>query len=565
MSQDFVSQEFFEFLTVRETLDISAALTLPESWTTTEKRDRVETLLTELDLLGAADTIIGSSLGGTVGGISGGERRRLCVAMELMNDPQLLLLDEPTSGLDAASALMLVSLLKKLAKRGKTIVCVIHQPRASIMSMFSSIMLLGAGRVIYYGPSCNFRTETDPLRDFFREAGHACPAFENPADHILDVINTVQSDAVKPEQPELKDVEQRNSAVHDLSELYRNTPLFKKMMALSSRGEGVPLPTTAGGSISRRYATSWCTQFRVIFGRTFKLKLRDPMCFGTVVAGITVMALLHGSIYFDMVYGDWRNRISGIAMYISMTCFMCFDVLMLWPSERAIYLRDQRAGCYCPSAFYVARSLAEVPAHMITGTLGGIIVYLMYGLTLDWATAFWFCILTGLVIVTSGSVMIGVGGLSRGYDMSNQIAMPLLTIVELFSGWFLTKEMAPSMWHWVYDVNFLYHTMNYLSLEELRGMGVCASIATLSNPNFEGAFTVNSNGTAAAGTNGTVEVFGTMDCDDALAFAGFVPELSLAKVLWWHLLTNVFFRGIGFVGLKCCWTGRSCRQNCACL
>ena len=96
-----------------------------------------------------------------------------------------------------------------------------------------------------------------------------------------------------------------------------------------------------------------------------------------------------------MTPGDWRNRISGIAMYISMTCFMCFDVLMLWPSERDIFWRDQRAGCYCTSAFYAARSLAEVPTHMLTGTLGGIIVYLLYGLTLSFAKAFWFCTLCG--------------------------------------------------------------------------------------------------------------------------------------------------------------------------
>ena len=302
VSQDF---EFFEFLTVRETLEISATLTLPESWTVQRKHARVDTLLAELDLLGAADTIIGSSFGGTVGGISGGERRRLCVAMELMNDPHLLLLDEPTSGLDSASALMMVSLLKKLAKRGKTIVCVIHQPRASIMPMFNQLLLLGAGRMIYYGPSCNFRKETDPLREFFKEADHACPAFENPADHILDVINTVQgADEEQVEEEEEQgsaegtvkhgdSLKQRSSAVLALSELYTNTALYTRMMELRSRGEGVPIPAIEG-DVDRKYPTSWCTQFRVIFKRTIKLKFRDPMCFGTVVAGIIVMAALHG-------------------------------------------------------------------------------------------------------------------------------------------------------------------------------------------------------------------------------------------------------------------------------
>ena len=178
VTQDF---QFFEFLTVRETLTIAAKLTLPQKMATSEKLARVDKLLSELDLTKAAETMIGSPTRPDMGGISGGERRRLCMAMELMNNPQLLFLDEPTSGLDAASALMVVELLKRQAKQGKTIVCVIHQPRASILPLFDQVLLMGAGKVVYQGPSCNFETETDTLRKFFADANHPCPAFENPA------------------------------------------------------------------------------------------------------------------------------------------------------------------------------------------------------------------------------------------------------------------------------------------------------------------------------------------------------------------------------------------------
>ena len=66
-------------------------------------------------------------------------------------------------------------------RAGLTIICVIHQPRASILPLFDQVLLLGAGKVVYQGPSCNYETETDTLRKFFADANHPCPAFENPA------------------------------------------------------------------------------------------------------------------------------------------------------------------------------------------------------------------------------------------------------------------------------------------------------------------------------------------------------------------------------------------------
>ena len=93
---------------------------------------------------------------------------------------------------------MVVNVLKNLASQGKTIVCVIHQPRASILPLFTRVLLLGAGKTVYYGPSCNFGADTDPMRDFFANAGHACPPFENPADFILDTVNTTPTEGAPP-------------------------------------------------------------------------------------------------------------------------------------------------------------------------------------------------------------------------------------------------------------------------------------------------------------------------------------------------------------------------------
>ena len=103
-------------------------------------------------------------------GVSGGEKKRVSIGIELLSQPSVLFLDEPTSGLDSKTAKNLVETLRALALEGRTIVCTIHQPQSSIYSLFDKILLLSNGRVMYLGPV----TEAVP---YFEKLGYACPPF----------------------------------------------------------------------------------------------------------------------------------------------------------------------------------------------------------------------------------------------------------------------------------------------------------------------------------------------------------------------------------------------------
>jgi ATP-binding cassette, subfamily G (WHITE), member 2 len=142
------------YLTVRETLMYTAKLRLPRSFTDAERHERVEEVMADLGLSHVHDVIVGTPL---KKGISGGERKRLCVGMQMLNRPQLLFLDEPTSGLDSVMALDLVRTLHMLAhgrahSKAVTIVCAIHQPQAKIFNLFDSLILLKGGNIIFQGP-----------------------------------------------------------------------------------------------------------------------------------------------------------------------------------------------------------------------------------------------------------------------------------------------------------------------------------------------------------------------------------------------------------------------------
>ena len=108
----------------------------------------VDELIESLGLTSCADTLIGSEL---VRGISGGEKKRVAIGVELVTNPSTLFLDEPTSGLDSYSAYNTINILKALAKNGCSVLCTVHQPSSEIFGMFDNVILLKKGVCIYNG------------------------------------------------------------------------------------------------------------------------------------------------------------------------------------------------------------------------------------------------------------------------------------------------------------------------------------------------------------------------------------------------------------------------------
>jgi len=131
-------------ITPREVFTFTANLRLKLS--KAEKKQRVENLIKDLGLERCADTKVGNTF---IRGLSGGERKRASIGVELITNPSLLFLDEPTTGLDSTTALNVLELLKKLAQNGRNIVSTIHQPSSEIFSQFDNLLLMVRGNVIY--------------------------------------------------------------------------------------------------------------------------------------------------------------------------------------------------------------------------------------------------------------------------------------------------------------------------------------------------------------------------------------------------------------------------------
>ncbi|RHY47020.1 hypothetical protein DYB30_010458, partial [Aphanomyces astaci] len=170
---------FYATLTVKEHLMFQAELRMGKAFNPEEREARVDYVIDELGLTKCRDSQIGGVT--DVRGLSGGERKRLSFATEILTNPSLLFVDEPTSGLDSFMAESVVMQLQKLAREGRTVVATIHQPSSELFTLFDQLYLLSGGQTIYNGKACDAVA-------YFASQGLQCPTYMNPTDYFMRQI-----------------------------------------------------------------------------------------------------------------------------------------------------------------------------------------------------------------------------------------------------------------------------------------------------------------------------------------------------------------------------------------
>ncbi|KAM9580872.1 broad substrate specificity ATP-binding cassette transporter ABCG2 isoform 2-T3 [Guaruba guarouba] len=473
-------------LTVRENLKFSAALRLPKSVKEHEKNERVNQIIKELGLSKVADSKVGTQF---TRGVSGGERKRTNIGMELIIDPDILFLDEPTTGLDASTANAVLLLLERMAKQGKTIIFSIHQPRYSIFRLFDSLTLLAAGRVLYHGPAQH-------AMEYFQSIGYECEPYNNPADFFLDIING-DSTAVamsKTNETDTESTEEHTeydkNLAEKLAEEYFNSAYYQETKAVLETIYLRSKEKTKAVFQQITYANSFLHQLKWVSKRTFKNLVGNPQASIAQLCVTAFLGLVIGAIFFGLKEDSTglQNRVGAMFFLTTNQCFSSISAIELFVVEKKIFIHEYISGYYRISAYFISKLMADlIPMRTIPSIIFSCIIYFMLGLKPTVEAFFTMLFTLVMVSYTATSMALAIAAGESVDAVANLLMTITFVFMTIFSGLLVNLRSILSWLSWLKYFSIPRYGMTALQINELTGLNFCSNINStnlISNSNY---------------------------------------------------------------------------------
>ncbi|XP_022142817.1 ABC transporter G family member 10 [Momordica charantia] len=436
----YVTQDdaLFPLLTVEETLMYSALLRL--SGGRKEAESRVRKLMKDLGLEHVAASRVG---GGSNRGISGGEKRRVSIGVELVHDPAVIFIDEPTSGLDSVSALHVVSVLRRMViNQGKTVLLTIHQPGFRILELFDRLILLSNGIVMHDG-------SLNHLEERLKLANHQIPHHVNVLEYAIDVVDSL--------------------AMH-------TSETFNKLHYLQNNIEDqtirVPcLEKTDEKHVS--YQNSRSKEVVILGQRFFKNTFRTKQLFATRVIQALVAGLLLGTIFFktgnDNGKTALQTRLGFFAFSLTFLLSSTTEGLPIFLRERTILLRETSRGAYRVSSYVLANTLIFLPFLLMVSLLFAATVYWLVGFKNDISGFFYFSLVIWMVVLMSNSFVSCFSALIPNFITGTSVISGLMGSFFLFSGYFISKNDIPNYWIFMHYLSLFKYPFECFLINEYGG------------------------------------------------------------------------------------------------
>ena len=458
-------------MTVYEALLMSATLRLPESVSFIDKTNIVNEMISTLHLNKCKDTIVGDS---TLKGLSGGERKRLSVGMEMITNPSIIFLDEPTSGLDTYTAYTLIESLKNLALSGRTVICTIHQPSSDIFRLFNRMILLNQGKIIYQG-------EVDNIVKYFDNLGYKCPQYTNPSDFLFmnilnkeyyinnndnnDENNNIIVDQSNEQNITNSNISKPRLTIQEKDDLILDS--YKKTgMEDNVKKKCNDIISNAGhfSKKMKKFIPKVGVQYKFLFKRHLKNVFRDKRIIRLKIAQSFGLGLLIGLTFFNIPGSDKDNqkqdRVGGLFISsFSQVLLPMMGTLSIFSSETPVVIREISSGYYTAFGYYFSKITFEIPFQLFITSIACTIIYFLSNYQCTFMKFLKFLGTIELGALCGLSLGLTIATIAKNIAIALQFAPFLVITMIIYSGLLINVDSIPVYFTWlqyVFPVRYMY-------------------------------------------------------------------------------------------------------------
>ncbi|NXO02130.1 ABCG8 protein, partial [Rhinopomastus cyanomelas] len=440
-------------LTVRETLLFVAKLRLPKFFSDSQRKKRVEDVIAELRLRHCANTKVGNKY---LRGISGGERRRVSIGVQLLWNPGILILDEPTSGLDSFTAHNLVITLSRLARGNRLVLLSLHQPRSDIFQLFDLVLLMTSGVTVYSG------TAGDMVQ-YFTEIGYPCPKYSNPADFYVDLTSINKQTT----EMEMESQKRANTLAKLFLEKVKGFDDFlwkvtggENAAAISSQQrshlnseEAINMPHHSSDQLP-----GVLKQFTILLSRQVSNDFRDLSTLLIHGFEALLMSLLMGCLYYGhentgLSIRDTTALLYMIGALIPFTIIL--DVIAKCHSERAMLYHDLEDGMYSVTPYFFAKILGELPEHCTFVIIYGVPIYWLANLIPEPESFLLNFLSIWLTVYSARAMALWVAAMLPTLQISAFFGNVLFTSFYMSGGFVIRLENLWTVPFWISKISFI--------------------------------------------------------------------------------------------------------------
>jgi ABC-type multidrug transport system ATPase subunit/ABC-type multidrug transport system permease subunit len=440
----YVTQEdvLLDMLTVRESIMFAARL--KTKGPTSVKNQKVDQVIEELGLKKCEHTLIGNPV---KKGVSGGEKKRVCVAIELITAPSILFLDEPTSGLDSFTSFEVIKLLNEQAAKGRAVISTIHQPSSDIFMTFDKLLLLCDGHVMFHGPA-------KQAVGYFERYNYNCPELSNPADYFMELLHIENLDQKSPEE------EGRVNLLKDA---------FKDTQERMPNGCQTELEKGTMG-----YVSSYPVQLYYCTWRAIVITLRNPKLTVFKMIILLFVALLMDILFWDVGQSTGstatNNRNGSIFFIITTLVYTNVNSTILnFPLMREVFLKESRAKMYGTTAFFLSKNVADFLIEVFASVVFGVCVYWAVGYNTESSEKpLLFLIIIVLAHMSGTSLGLMAGAWFTRVDVASSLGSIITIPFYYFSGYLRPVNDVPAAFRWLSYVSPFRFSFDAMMINEYK-------------------------------------------------------------------------------------------------